>query len=210
MENFKYELEYKKYKRCFWRKEPGKLVKYFIENIKNDLNNCKVLDLGAGEGKNSVYLANKGAEVYAFDLSEIALNRFKNQPNYKNCKRNIHVEKINILDLEFENSTFDIIITYGILHCLNNVNEIIQMVNRIYNWLKKDGYFVCVTFTDELPPPLIQDYLFKEAFIKKDFFNSYKKKHKILYKEFDIIEEIHPTSNIKHKHSLIRILTQKL
>ena len=36
------------------------------------LQRCKVLDIAMGEGANAVYLAQKGYEVDAFDISEIA------------------------------------------------------------------------------------------------------------------------------------------
>ena len=70
MENskHKYQEEYEN-STCFWGKEPAKYVKLLAETLSHNLQGMRVLDLGAGEGKNAVYLAHLGAEVVAIDLN---------------------------------------------------------------------------------------------------------------------------------------------
>ncbi len=53
-----------------------------------------VLDLASGEGRNSVFLAEKGFKVSALDFSEVALDRLRNLSN----ENNLHIETI-ALDL---------------------------------------------------------------------------------------------------------------
>ena len=68
----KYQEEYEQ-SHCFWGTKPSKYVKLFVEKFGNNLVGKTFLDLGAGEGKNSVFLANYGATVISVDLSKIAL-----------------------------------------------------------------------------------------------------------------------------------------
>lgn len=63
------------YKEAIFKsgKEPNK----FLVSMIQKLSNGKVLDVGMGEGENSVYLAQKGFNVSGFDISDIAITRAK-------------------------------------------------------------------------------------------------------------------------------------
>jgi cyclopropane fatty-acyl-phospholipid synthase-like methyltransferase len=165
--------------------------------------------VGAGEGKNAVFLANMNANVTAVDVSEIALSRFARQPNYENCSQRITIIKEDIRNLSFRDEEFDIIVAYGVLHCLDSKEEIFSMVGSIKKWLKKGGYFVCATFTDEIPIPKVQTYLNEKSLLSQGELEGSLDDFEILNSENSIISEIHPTTNIEHKHSIVRIIAQK-
>lgn len=205
----KYQIEYENTTDCFWAKEPAKYVKVFIEKYCSNLHGLTGLDLGAGEGKNAVYLASKGAKVYAVDVSPIALSRFNQQPNYDSYKENIGTICCDMRNVYFPNETFDFVVAYGILHCLSNKKEVKEYVDKIKSWIKPKGFFICVTFTDEVPPPDSQSYLEYESFLEKGMLEEMFSNWKILEKENDIIAETHPTCNVEHKHSLIRLIAYK-
>lgn len=68
----------------YWGLEPGSFLEDLINICPPDANK-KVLDIGCGEGKDAVYMAQKGYDVTAFDLTEngirktIALAKNKDQ-----------------------------------------------------------------------------------------------------------------------------------
>jgi 2-polyprenyl-3-methyl-5-hydroxy-6-metoxy-1,4-benzoquinol methylase len=206
----KYQIEYENSKACFWQPEPAKYVKLFVKENQDIIPECRVLDLGAGEGKNAVYMASFGADVLAIDISPIALSRFTFQPNYDISKSRIKTVNQNVLDIEFEENSFDIVIAYGILHCLDSTTEILKMISKIKRWTKLKGFFIGATFTDEMPIPKIQEYLSDEALLKKGEMQQQFSDWKILFTEDDIITETHPTSKLQHNHSITRIITQKI
>lgn len=206
----KYQIEYEKSNGCFWKKEPAKYVKLFVDKYCLDLREKRVLDLGAGEGKNAVFLAAKGANVKAIDISPIALSRFNQQPDYSVGYMNIDTICDDISNLDFKDKSFDIIVAYGILHCLSSVFEIENYIYKLKKWIAPNGYFICVTFTDELLPPESQSYLDYESFLKQGRLEELFVDWKILEIENDIISETHPTSNIQHQHSLVRLISQKI
>jgi 2-polyprenyl-3-methyl-5-hydroxy-6-metoxy-1,4-benzoquinol methylase len=206
----KYQIEYEKSNGCFWKREPAKYVRLFVDNYCSDLQKKRVLDLGAGEGKNAVFLAAKGANVKAIDISPIALSRFNQQPNYSAGHMNIDTICDNISNLDFKDDSFDIIVAYGILHCLSSVLEVENYIHKLKKWIAPNGYFICVTFTDELLPPDSQSYLDYESFLKQGELEKLFANWKILEVENDVISEIHPTSNIEHQHSLVRLIAQKI
>nr|AEN94412.1 methyltransferase type 11 [Adineta vaga] len=57
----------------------NKFLKQFIEEYNPSLNNFKVLDIAMGQGRNSIWLAQKGYDVVGFDTSIEGINIAKNQ-----------------------------------------------------------------------------------------------------------------------------------
>jgi len=206
----KYQEEYETTVGLFWENKPAKYVRLFTESINHDLTNFSVLDLGAGEGKNAVYLASLGSRVIAIDISSIALSKFSLQNNFEQCKNNIDTINCNILDVDYEECQFDLVIAYGILHCLSNQKQIELIIGKIKKWIKPNGYFIGATFTNKIPPPDIQEYLEFDSFLPEGTFEQLFAKWKIIYSEDEIITETHPTSKIPHEHSITRLIAQKI
>lgn len=205
----KYQLEYENSTGCFWERKPASYVRLFLEKYVADVHDKTVLDIGAGEGKNAVYLANLGAHVTALDVSPIALGRFEQQPDFADCKDRITRMEESMSNADFPPSSFDIIVAYGVLHCLDSRGEVFEMLTRIMGWLKPNGFFICATFTDTIPVPSIQDYLNEKAFLKEGELEKCLSGFTILVSENGIITETHPTSNIEHEHSIVRLIAQK-
>lgn len=63
------------YAKCthLWGLEPGSLVRRVFQD--DDLSGLSVLDAGCGDGKNALWLARRGANVIALDVSALALRR---------------------------------------------------------------------------------------------------------------------------------------
>jgi tellurite methyltransferase len=205
----KYQKEYETSNGCFWDTTPAKFVKLFSQLPEISLSNLNVLDLGAGEGKNAVFLANLNANVIAVDVSMIALSRFTLQPNYHVSKNRIVIINNDVKNLIFGPEQFDVIVAYGILHCLNSKEEIILMLENIKTWLKKGGYFICATFTNNIPVPKIQSYLDENAFLTEGELEKNLTEFTIINSENSVITETHPTSGIEHNHSIVRIIAKK-
>ena len=110
MKRFRYQSEYEATNSCFWEPVPGKYVRLFTDKYEKVLNGFKVLDLGAGEGKNSVFLATKGAEVVAVDTSAIALSRFDLQPDYESVKFKINPICQDVRLLDYDPNTFNVVV----------------------------------------------------------------------------------------------------
>ena len=205
----KYQSEYENSRGCFWEKRPASYVRLFMEKYATDLHGKKILDIGAGEGKNAVWLANLGAMVIAIDVSPIALKRFEQQPDFENCKKRITRIQQSMTDAHFPLENFDIIVAYGVLHCLDSRDEIFEMLSKIRNWLKPGGFFICASFTDAIPVPSIQDYLNEKSFLKEGELEGKLSGFIIMAYENGVITETHSTSNIEHQHSIVRIIAQK-
>lgn len=208
MSKHRYQEEYEG-SACFWGTKPAKYVRLFVDHFGTNLRGMTVLDIGAGEGKNAVYLASLGARVYATDISPVALSRFALQPSYDEAFTNITTEVKDARELVYPPSSFDLIVAYGFFHSLDNINEVRLIISHIKIWTKSSGFFVGSCFNDELPIPESQPYLSSEALLPvgelKQLFSDWT----IISYEDDIIAEVHPTAKISHQHSLSRIIARK-
>lgn len=206
-----YDDEYSKCP-CFWGLEPSKYVKL----IPNYVFSGNALDLGAGEGKNSFYLASLGFKVTSIEISFYAVKNFINQLIEKGGENKNIPENINIICADVRNikklinHKFDVIIAYGLLHCFKSKKEITNFIKNIKNLTNKGGINVICTFTDELPIPKIQKYLIPTLLRKEELKNKYYKDWKILNYEYGVLEHKHPTSKTLHQHSLCRMIAKKI
>lgn len=189
---------------CFWGSTPGSLVSRFLDGDKK-LKNTKVLDVGCGEGKNAHALALAGASVLAIDCSPLALANAKAAwPD----DFGIQWLQADVKQLHFEKNTFDIVIAYGLYHCMPNNRTIEDLVAMLQSSTKLGGTHIVCTFNNRRHD-LSAHPRFSPCLLPHDFYLG-------LYKEWDLpfvtdedLYETHPHNNIPHYHSLTRIIAQK-
>jgi ubiquinone/menaquinone biosynthesis C-methylase UbiE len=96
----------------------------------------KVLDLGCGLGRHSILLAANGFSVEAFDLSQEALEKFRDKIKNRNLK--IKLKFGDMLDLPYKENTFDCLLAFhAIQH--TDLKGLRKVVENIYRTLKPGG-----------------------------------------------------------------------
>ncbi len=105
----------------------------------------KVLELGSGRGELwNYYFEDKVLQDYEMD---IILSDFSDGMiaylRESLLRRKVSVRKIDILDIPFDNDTFDLIIANSMLYHVKDIDLALSEVKRV---LKKDGLFYCSTF----------------------------------------------------------------
>ncbi len=117
------------------------------------------LDIGSGNGRNLVYLAQHGFAVKGIEIVPDMVD-IANQKMINNLytKKNVVIEHSAGEKLPYENQTFDLIIDMMTMHSLNQTerNVYASEVNRV---LKPNGYFVFYTISVNSPAAQV---LFKE------------------------------------------------
>lgn len=106
----------------------------------------KVLDVGAGTGRLSLPLANRGAIVTALDVSPKMLESLK--------KKNSKTETVvgDAESLPFENNTFDIVTAAFLIVHLKNPTRFFDEAYRVL----KDGGILVVTNINQKDPPTVK------------------------------------------------------
>ncbi|MHB1907716.1 MAG: class I SAM-dependent methyltransferase [Nitrososphaerales archaeon] len=91
----------------------------------------KILDLGCGTGRHSIYLAKRGFQVSAFDQSRKAIRR----ANELSRDVLINFKTWNMINFPYPyaNSTFDAIVCTKVLHhtTKNNIQRIASEISRV-------------------------------------------------------------------------------
>lgn len=103
----------------------------------------RILELGCGNGqmwREKLTLIGNGSELVLSDISEGMLEAVAAE--FKDIK-NLMVRKIDIMDIPYEEGTFDIVIANMMLYHVPDLQRGLSEVKRV---LKKGGTFYCSTF----------------------------------------------------------------
>jgi cyclopropane fatty-acyl-phospholipid synthase-like methyltransferase len=100
----------------------------------------KVLDLGCGAGRNSIFLAKKGFDVIGVDVSKSAL-RFANKWAQKERLSNATFTLETMANIPFNDCHFDAVVSISVIH--HGVKEyIIRTIAEINRILRRKGVFM--------------------------------------------------------------------
>ncbi|OGB98194.1 hypothetical protein A2V82_06730 [candidate division KSB1 bacterium RBG_16_48_16] len=89
----------------------------------------KMLEIGCGAGWELVYWASKGLDATGIDLSATALELARRNLAHNDLKAELR--QANAEELPFENNTFDIVASLGVLHQTRSTQKAIAEVKRV-------------------------------------------------------------------------------
>lgn len=189
---------------CFWGKQPSSLVSFYLSRHEVP-EGCRVLDAGCGDGRNAQAFARRGADVLAIDISQLAIER----ATAAWPEISVNWCQTDIREAEFDACSFDVIVAYGILHCLRGPEELAETIEKFRAATNAGGYNIVCAFNERrqelddahpgFEPCLMphsyylrayEDWLIEEA-SDRDLFES------------------HPHNRIPHVHSMTRLLARK-
>ena len=101
-----------------------------------DLSGKKILDLGCGAGEASIYLAKKGAQVTATDISKGMLEVVNKVAQKHNVE--VFTKQSYSHQIDFDDETFDIVYAANLLHHV----DIELTILEVFRVLKNGGIFV--------------------------------------------------------------------
>jgi ubiquinone/menaquinone biosynthesis C-methylase UbiE len=107
---------------------------------KMDVRGKRILEVGAGTGRDSYQLAQKGADVYVLDYAESALDLYRKQ-NEDGAKSNASATAVcgDAFKLPFADDTFDVVFHQGLLE---HFREHEGIVEENYRVLKPGGIVI--------------------------------------------------------------------
>ena len=195
----------------FWEKEylnkekstfgnPSKEVEEIVPFLEKG---AKILDVGCGDGRHSLYLAELGFYVDAFDISKNAIEKIDYLKRLNNLKINTYI--CDVLEFEFKYK-YDLIIIHGVLQFIEREKQP-EIIRLLKNWTNTGGYHIAALFTDDEPVPddlkEVMIGVFKNGEIKE-----YYKDWKIKMFESKKFNDEHE-NGIKHCHAMNKIVVKK-
>jgi 2-polyprenyl-3-methyl-5-hydroxy-6-metoxy-1,4-benzoquinol methylase len=184
---------------CFWGDSPGSLIKSFLTEHPS-CEGLTVLDLGCGEGKNASAFASAGAIVDAVDCSAQGVaNGRASFPNQR-----ISWLVADAIDYLRGARTYDILVMYGLLHCLSSPAQIAETIDLAIRRTANGGRHFVVAFNDG-PHDLSAHPNLRPTLLSHEFYLAQYSGHQILDAQSEVIRETHPHNNIPHFHSITRL-----
>lgn len=116
----------------FW----GKVDQKHIYEIEKHVTGKDVLDMGAGYGTTTTYLASKGYNVIAFDLDSDSIEIAKK------LNPEINYRKLNAEQLPFEDNSIDTLILRDALHHFVGEADFKKVKNEMCRILRNNGNII--------------------------------------------------------------------
>ena len=190
----------------FWEesyRRPGKLDTFGGGNpSKNVLavvarmpTGASVLDLGCGEGRNAIYLASIGFNIWAVDISSAGIEKLNTVA--KEMGLTVNSSVCDMRTYVFPRC-FDLIVCQGCLHLVDRF-EWQHILDRIKNNTTTGGLNVIDVFTDTEPEPKDQRGLMVGLFKEGELLEHYQD-WDVLESDSYEFEHEHP-GGIRHEHA---------
>jgi SAM-dependent methyltransferase len=192
-----YDKTYKEIKDVFGS-EPVEILKRYYKKI--DITK-PVLDIGAGQGRNSFFLAKAGYTVDAIDPSRISIESINEITKRENYKINAYQQSFD--EFNYRNNPYSAILVFGLLQILDLKS--ISFLTKMIDKYTTNGSLVFITAFS------VKDASFKKykKEWKKDGRNSFSDKkgnHRTFFETNEIIELfdnykiIHQWEGLGRKH----------
>jgi len=173
---------------------------------RNFLPNSKILDLGCGQGTDSLFLSKNGFWVTAIDSSDIAIDQIKIKKD-KFKLDNLELICGDINNFNIEKNKYQVIICRNVLNFLDK-DKSLKILNNLQNNIQKDSYIIIEVFTKN-DPSFLSDNKFVSYFEEQELLNIFSNYKIFYYLENTILDPGHPGFPNPHKHGVARIIAQK-
>ena len=108
--------------------------------LAGDLTNLSVLDVGCGEGANSVLLAKLGARVTGIDISPAAIDVARRRAAANSVSERVAFTVSPLENVDNWDNKFDLIWCEAFLHHV--LGDLETIVNRLVSWLAPNGRMI--------------------------------------------------------------------
>ena len=164
---------------------------------------ARVLDLGCGEGRNALFLAECGFQVTAVDISATGIAKLNALARERGL--DIHSEVADMRAYHFP-ERFDLIVSHGCLHLVER-EFWQQLISRFKAHTNPGGLNVVVVFTDTLPPPEDLREFCVGLFHEGEVFSLYSD-WEVVRRQSYTIHDQHP-GTAPHTHPINKLVARK-
>ncbi|MDW7659088.1 MAG: methyltransferase domain-containing protein, partial [Bacillota bacterium] len=183
-----------------FQKGATKDVAAFYQNL---AKHAHILDVGCGEGRNSIFLAEQGHRVDSFDISVAGIDKAKFLAAQKGLEVNFFVCDLGKFSFD---KVYDAILSHGVLH-LPEKDTRDRFIESAQEHTKPGGYNIIGIFTNRLPATPDNAPFTKSLFNVGELPDKYKG-WDILSHEESTFKDSHPGS-VSHEHAYERIIARK-
>jgi|TARA_B100002003_G_C13913551_1_gene444499 tellurite methyltransferase len=136
-----YDNLYSSEKIVFGSGRPSQLIEQLLDYTQSGT----VLDIGGGEGRNAIFLAEKGFDVTVIDISSEGIKKLNNLAKEKNL--DIETSIRDVIEDRIKKN-YDIMVSSFMLHHLDKA-EALGLIGNMMQHTSPGGFNVIATFTKD-------------------------------------------------------------
>lgn len=130
---------FERYDAYRYQKEP-----HILKNLDRiDFNGKRVLEIGLGQGADAEQIDLRGGIYNGVDLTEESVKRVRMRFELKGLSRFERIERASALELPFDDNSFDIVFSHGVLHHIPEIGRAQAEIARV---LKPDGKLIMMLY----------------------------------------------------------------
>ncbi|MFD3976862.1 class I SAM-dependent methyltransferase [Streptomyces cyaneofuscatus] len=137
----RYRTVYENGARLWESAEPNASLLQMMKE-RPDVFSARIIDLGCGEGRDSLYLLSQGHDVVSVDVSHTALSRARELAAAADLDPSGFVERDIIYLRGFDENSFDLAMNMGCLHMLVDEEQRARHISRVFDILRPGGHFI--------------------------------------------------------------------
>jgi len=199
-----YDEQYEK-QEYYWGLEPSKLAEMTMCLVHDKLDKCnRVLDIGSGEGRDSIYFARCGFVVDALEISLPGIEKIKLYSQSAGLL--VNVIHANMIGYEINNN-YDVIYSMGALQFLP-LEQRQQHFEKYKQHTCIGGLNAHLVFVEKPFIAIAPDWERNEFFYKSGDLAGYYHNWQIIHSGEYIIEC--NSGNIPHQHAVSSIIARKI
>lgn len=161
---------------------------------------AKVLDLGCGEGRLVLPLAEAGFRVKGVDVSAAGIQKTQRLAEERNLKVDVGVADLEQYSIEGE---YDLILSDGVFHNIHREHAE-RLISEMKSHTRPGGYNLVKLFTTRVPPPPELAEFHIGLWEEEELFDRYTGWN-FLIREAFILHDEHPDGS-KHQHPINKVL----
>lgn len=161
------------------------------------------LDLGCGDGRNTLLLAEHGLYVDALDISAVGIEKLRSRARAAGVPVRAWVQDIGTFSFERE---YDLVVAHGVLHLLGR-DVWLHLLDSVRQHTRPGGWNIVAVFTDRLPPPPDLAPYMRGLFREGELLDCYAGWAVDRWEAYTLDDE-HP-GGIRHRHPVNKVMAQK-
>jgi methyl halide transferase len=111
---------------------------------------CRVLELGCGTGSNAIWLAERGFEVSAVDVSPLAVARARSKAQHANVE--VDFVESDVFEGAFPPAAFGFVFDRGCFHSFPEPEERDRFAQYVHDHLQPGGLWLSLIGSKDSPP----------------------------------------------------------
>ena len=179
----------------YWGKEPSSLARRTAELLPDNLDGYCLVDIGAGEGRDAVFFAEKGATVTAVEISPAGLEKARRLAADRGVT--ITTREADANELTFSTS-FDIVFSSGVVQFIHPERRQ-QQFDRFKEATNQGGLHAIFAFVDHPDVPPAPDTTDDQYLFGRDELQTYYAEWETVASEEIIFDD--NSGGVPHQHA---------